>query len=96
MGRRPGRGACARRPASCAPSAVGAKKASCPALGGDDFDTLFVTTAQEGYDADGLAGDPLAGQVFIAPAAPGAPVRSGRDTTGSRQLQADCDPVRPV
>ncbi len=53
---------------------VGAKKASCPALGGNDFDTLFVTTAQEGYDAAGLAGDPLAGQVFAAPAgAPGRP-----------------------
>ena len=53
---------------------VGAKKASCPALGGNDLDTLFVTTAQEGYDAAGLAGDPLAGQVFTAPAgAPGRP-----------------------
>lgn len=47
---------------------VGARKTSCPALGGKDFATLFVTTAQEGYDADGLAGDPLAGQLFTAPA----------------------------
>lgn len=43
---------------------VGAKKSSCPAFGGEDFGMLFVTTAQEGYDAAGLAGDPLAGQVF--------------------------------
>lgn len=47
---------------------VGAKKASCPAFGGAGLGTLFVTTAQEGYDAEGMAGDPLAGQVFAAPA----------------------------
>lgn len=43
---------------------VGARKSTCPAFGGDDFATLFVTTAQEGHDAAGLAADPLAGQVF--------------------------------
>ena len=48
--------------------AVGGKKTTCPALGGPGFDTLFVTTAQEGYDAAGLAADPRAGQVFTAPA----------------------------
>ena len=47
---------------------VGAKKSSCPAFGGDDLATLYVTTAQEGYDAAGLAADALAGQVFAAPA----------------------------
>jgi len=53
---------------------VGAKKASCPAFGGPELDQLFVTTAQEGYDAAGLAGDPLAGQVFhIAAGARGRP-----------------------
>ncbi len=47
---------------------VGAKKASCPAFGGENLETLYVTTAQEGYDAAGLATDPLAGQVFAVPA----------------------------
>ena len=47
---------------------VGARKTSCPALGGPGFDTLFVTTARGDYDAEELAADPLAGQVFAAPA----------------------------
>ncbi len=47
---------------------VGANKASCPALGGENLDRLFVTTAQQGYDPAGLAADPLAGQVFTMPA----------------------------
>ena len=34
-------------------------QASCPAFGGADLSTLYVTTA-----ADGLPGDPLAGQTF--------------------------------
>ncbi len=46
----------------------GARKTSCPAFGGEHLDTLFVTTAQQGYDADGLAADPLAGQTFMAAA----------------------------
>lgn len=58
---------------------MGAKKTSCPAFGGARLDELFVTTAQEGYDADALAGDPLAGQLFTAPAGargrPEPPVR---------------------
>ena len=48
--------------------AVGAKKTTCPALGGPGLGTLYATTAQEGYDAAGLAADPRAGQVFTAPA----------------------------
>ena len=47
---------------------IGARRVTCPALGGPGFDTLYATSAQEGYDAAGLAGDPLAGQVFAAPA----------------------------
>lgn len=45
---------------------VGARRSSCPAFGGADFGTLFVTTAQEGMDQAERAADPLAGQVFMA------------------------------
>jgi sugar lactone lactonase YvrE len=45
---------------------VGAGRSTCPAFGGPDFATLFVTTAREGMNAAALAGDPLAGQVFAA------------------------------
>lgn len=47
---------------------VGAQQATCPAFGGPDFTTLFVTTAREGMDATARAADPLAGQVFGFPA----------------------------
>ena len=40
---------------------------SCPAFGGADGRTLFVTTAQEGMDATALALAPLSGQTFYAP-----------------------------
>ena len=39
-------------------------QASCPAFGGPDLSTLFITTA-----ADGLPDDPLAGQTFATPTA---------------------------
>lgn len=43
---------------------VEATQSSCPAFGGPDFATLYVTTAREGMTAGSLAEDPLAGQVF--------------------------------
>lgn len=46
--------------------AVGAAQSTCPAFGGADYATLFVTTAREGLDAAALATDPLEGQVFAA------------------------------
>jgi len=43
---------------------VGAVQTTCPAFGGPDFGTLFITTAQEGLKPEALANDSLAGQVF--------------------------------
>lgn len=37
---------------------------TCPAFGGPNWSTLFVTTAQEGLSAEALASQPLAGAVF--------------------------------
>lgn len=48
---------------------VAAPHASCPAFGGPDLGTLFVTTARAGMDAAALAAHPLAGAVFAAPGA---------------------------
>jgi len=45
---------------------VGARRCTCPAFGGPELDTLFVTSAREGMDAAMLAADPLAGQCFQA------------------------------
>jgi sugar lactone lactonase YvrE len=42
----------------------GAPHASCPAFGGTDLSTLYVTTAREGMDAAALAACPAAGQTF--------------------------------
>ena len=42
----------------------GATRTSCPAFGGAGLDTLFVTTAQEGMDADGRRTEPQAGMTF--------------------------------
>ena len=39
-------------------------RTSCPAFGGDDYSTLFVTSARTGASEDELARDPLAGAVF--------------------------------
>ncbi len=44
--------------------AVGAPHSSCPAFGGPDLRTLYVTTAQEGMSAEALATCPDAGKVF--------------------------------
>lgn len=45
----------------------GAPHASCPAFGGPDLSTLFITTAREHMDAAALAANPHSGQTFIAP-----------------------------
>lgn len=49
--------------------AVAAPHASCPAFGGADLTTLFVTTAREGMDDAALAAWPQAGATFAAPGA---------------------------
>ena len=43
---------------------VGGQHSSCPAFGGADLTTLFVTTAREGIDADTLAKVPENGMTF--------------------------------
>lgn len=43
---------------------VPAAQVTCPAFGGSDMRTLFVTSAWEGMDADARRADPLAGAVF--------------------------------
>lgn len=43
---------------------VPAGQVSCPALGGPDLKTLYITTAWEAVDAAGRAADPLLGAVF--------------------------------
>lgn len=45
----------------------GAPHASCPAFGGADLTTLFVTTAQEHMDAEARARHPASGQTFAFP-----------------------------
>lgn len=45
----------------------GAPQTSCPAFGGADLKTLFVTTAREGMDSAALARAPLSGQTFSMP-----------------------------
>ena len=45
----------------------GAPHSSCPAFGGPDLATLFVTTAQEHMDAEARARHPASGQVFAFP-----------------------------
>lgn len=45
----------------------GATQSSCPAFGGPDLTTLFVTTALEHMDAEARARHPASGQVFAFP-----------------------------
>jgi len=45
----------------------GAPNSSCPAFGGPDLNTLFVTTALEHLDAAARAAHPASGQVFAFP-----------------------------
>lgn len=44
---------------------VPASQPTCPAFGGPDRKTLFVTSAKEGLDAAALAKDPEAGNLFV-------------------------------
>lgn len=46
----------------------GAPQSSCPAFGGTDLTTLFVTTALEHMDAEARAKHPTSGQLFAFPA----------------------------
>lgn len=49
-------------------------RVSCPALGGDDLRTLYLTTAREGMTPEELEREPLAGSVFsIRVDVPGLP-----------------------
>lgn len=52
--------------------AIPAGRPSCCAIGGTDFDTLYVTTAREELDGDALARAPEAGGVFAFRLAPGS------------------------
>jgi sugar lactone lactonase YvrE len=45
----------------------GAPHSSCPAFGGPDLTTLFITTALEHMDAAARAAHPASGQVFAVP-----------------------------
>ncbi len=47
----------------------GAPQSSCPAFGGPDLSTLFVTTALEHMDDEARARHPASGQVFAFPGA---------------------------
>lgn len=49
--------------------AVPAARSTCPAFGGAGLDTLFVTSARVGLDADALAAQPEAGMTFAIPVA---------------------------
>jgi sugar lactone lactonase YvrE len=49
-------------------------RVTCPALGGDDLKTLYITTAREGMTPEELEREPLAGSVFsIRVDVPGQP-----------------------
>lgn len=46
--------------------AVPARQSSCPAFGGPDLTTLFVTSARQGLSTEVLEAEPLNGQTFAA------------------------------
>ena len=49
-------------------------RVTCPAFGGKDLKTLYITTAREGMTADELAAEPTAGSIFaIEVDVPGLP-----------------------
>lgn len=57
---------------------VPTKRVTCPAFGGDDLKTLYITTAREGMTPEELEQDPHAGSVFAVrvdvPGLPEVPV----------------------
>lgn len=60
-----------------------ARVTSC-AFGGEDYRTLFITTARQGLDAHALARQELAGSIFcVQPGVAGFPAVSFRDEQGS-------------
>lgn len=58
---------------------VPVSRVTCPALGGDDLRTLYVTTARQGMSEEELAREPLAGSVFAirvdVPGQPETPIK---------------------
>lgn len=53
---------------------VDASQPSCPAFGGPDYKTLYITTARENLSEEQLAKEPLSGAVFAVPIdTPGLP-----------------------
>jgi sugar lactone lactonase YvrE len=46
---------------------VGAAQSSCPAFGGADLSTLFVTSALQGLDAAARQAEPQGGMTFAIP-----------------------------
>jgi len=53
---------------------VPAKKVTCPVFGGDDFSTLYITTAWENSTPEERENDPLAGSIFsVRPGVKGFP-----------------------
>jgi sugar lactone lactonase YvrE len=62
---------------------VGAAQVSSCCFGGPDGSTLFITTSQEGYDADQLAADPQAGKLFCAAVDASAPPAAAFGTASS-------------
>ena len=58
---------------------VPVSRPTCPALGGKDLKTLYITSAREGLTAEQLAQEPLAGGVFaIDVDVPGQPENLAR------------------
>lgn len=55
----------------------GARQTSCPAFGGADFNTLFVTSAFDGMTDPDCAADPLSGMTFARQIAVGKDKRIG-------------------
>ena len=57
----------------------GASRTTCPAFGGDDLKTLYITTAREGATDEDLKREPSAGGVFAirvdVPGLPAVPVK---------------------
>jgi sugar lactone lactonase YvrE len=63
---------------------VPARQVTCPAFGGPDLTTLYITTARENYSEDDLRADPLAGRLPHG-ARQASPARSSQWPRGSRR-----------